>query len=77
MWVTFHLFCFAVLHKNSEEVGSVVRCDLVLVPALIAIVPLLTYAYGPSSMAYATFMPTQVLHSLRGLPSGMVLQCLC
>ena len=48
MWVTFHLFCFAVLHKNLKKLEVLYVVTSLLVPALIAIVPLVTYAYGLS-----------------------------
>ena len=49
VWVTFHLFCFAVCHKNLKNVE--VRLYVVtsiLVPVVIAIIPLVTKAYGRS-----------------------------
>ena len=49
MWVTFHLFCFAVLHKNLKKLEVLYVVTSLLVPALIAIVPLVTRAYGLSS----------------------------
>eukprot|EP00731_Ephydatia_muelleri_P013156 Em0007g466a len=48
-WVTFHLFCFAVLHKNLKKLEVLYVVTSLLVPALIAIVPLVTHAYGLSS----------------------------
>ena len=48
MWVTFHLFCFAVLHKNLKlEVLYVVTS--LTVPAVVAIIPLVTHSYGLNS----------------------------
>eukprot|EP00731_Ephydatia_muelleri_P013174 Em0007g484a len=46
MWVTFHLFCFAVLHKNLKKLEVLYVVTSLLVPALIAIVPLVTHSYG-------------------------------
>ena len=48
MWVTFHLFCFAVLHKNLKKLEVLYVVTSLLVPALIAIVPLITHTYGLS-----------------------------
>ena len=48
MWVTFHLFCFAVLHKNLKKLEVLYVVTSLLVPALIAIVPLVTHTYGLS-----------------------------
>ena len=45
MWVTFHLFCFAVLHKNLKKLEVLYVVTSLLVPALIACVPLVTHTY--------------------------------
>ena len=49
MWVTFHLFCFAVLYKNLKKLEALYVVTSLLVPALIAVVPLITrsYHYAP------------------------------
>ena len=49
IWVTFHLFCFGVLHKNLKKLEVLYVVTSLLVPALIAIVPLVTHAYGLNS----------------------------
>ena len=46
MWVTFHLFCFAVLHKNLKKLEVLYVVTSLLVPALIAAFPLITHTYG-------------------------------
>ena len=46
MWVTFHLFCFAVLHKNLKKLEVLYVVTSLLVPAVIACVPLITRTYG-------------------------------
>ena len=48
MWVTFHLFCFAVLHKNLKKLEVLYVVTSLLVPAVIACVPLITNSYGLS-----------------------------
>ena len=48
MWVTFHLFCFAVLHKNLQKLEALYVVTSLLVPAVIAAVPLITRTYGLS-----------------------------
>ena len=48
MWVTFHLFCFAVLHKNLKKLEVLYVVTSLLVPAVIACVPLITRTYGRS-----------------------------
>ena len=46
MWVTFHLFCFAVLHKNLKKLEVLYVVTSLLIPAVIACVPLITKTYG-------------------------------
>ena len=46
MWVTFHLFCFAVLHKNLKKLEVLYVVTSLLVPAVIAVVPLIITTYG-------------------------------
>ena len=46
MWVTFHLFCFAVLHKNLKKLEVLYVVTSLLVPAVIACIPLITKTYG-------------------------------
>eukprot|EP00731_Ephydatia_muelleri_P035965 Em0185g5a len=38
-WVTFHLFCFAVFHKNMKKLEALYVVTSLLVPALIAALP--------------------------------------
>eukprot|EP00731_Ephydatia_muelleri_P002542 Em0001g2542a len=45
-WVTFHLFCFAVFHKNMKKLEALYVVTSLLVPALIAALPLVTQTYG-------------------------------
>ena len=46
MWVTLHLFCFGVLHKDLKKLEVVYVMTSLLVPVVIAIVPLTTHSYG-------------------------------
>ena len=46
MWVTFHLFCFAVLHKNLKKLEVLYVVTSLLVPAVIASVPLTMLSYS-------------------------------
>ena len=46
MWVTFHVFCFAVLHKNLKKLEALYVLTSLLVPVLIAAIPLMTGTYG-------------------------------
>lgn len=45
MWLTFHLFCFAVFQKNLMKLELLYIVTSLLVPSFIAIVPLTTYTY--------------------------------
>lgn len=48
VWVTFHLFCFGVLHKNLRKLEVLYVVSSLLIPAVPAIIPLATHAYGLS-----------------------------
>ena len=50
MWVAFHLFCYAVLHKNLKKFEVLYIATSLLIPALIAAVPLVTHTYGVSPL---------------------------
>ena len=47
-WVTLHLFSFAVLHKNPKKLEALYVATSLVVPAVIAVVPLTTSTYGLS-----------------------------
>lgn len=40
VWVTVHVFCYAVLYKNLKKMEGVYIATSLIIPALIAIVPL-------------------------------------
>ena len=46
MWVIVHLFCFGVLHKNMKRFEVMYFVTSLLVPAVIASLPLITHSYG-------------------------------
>ena len=46
MWVTIHLFCFAVFHKNLQKFEPLYVLSSLLLPSAIAAVPLATHSYG-------------------------------
>ena len=48
-WVTFHLFCFGVFHKNLKKLEVLYVLTSLLVPVVIAAVPLITSTYGLTS----------------------------
>ncbi|KAL5509158.1 hypothetical protein EMCRGX_G004468 [Ephydatia muelleri] len=56
MWVTFHLFCLAVLHKNLKKLEVLYVVTSLLVPALIVAVPLITHTYGLSPGGNACYI---------------------
>ncbi|KAL5502540.1 hypothetical protein EMCRGX_G009336 [Ephydatia muelleri] len=47
-WITFHLFCFAILLKNMRKLEPLYVISSLLVPITIAFIPLITKSYGPS-----------------------------
>ena len=44
-WVTFHLFCFVVLHKSLKKLEVLYVVTSLIIPAVIAAVPLITQSY--------------------------------
>ena len=56
MWVTFHLFCFAVLHKNLKKLEGLYVVTSLLVPTVIVVVPLITISYGLSPFHYYCYI---------------------
>ena len=59
MWVTFHLFCFAILHKNLKKLEVLYVMTSLLVPVVIAAVPLITNTYGLSPPSTACYIEGQ------------------
>ena len=47
-WITFHLFCFAVLLKNMKKLEPLYVVSSILIPIAISSIPLTTKSYGPS-----------------------------
>ena len=52
MWVTFHLFCFAVLHKNLKRLEVLYVVTSLVIPAVIASVPLTNHTYASTGICY-------------------------
>eukprot|EP00731_Ephydatia_muelleri_P004135 Em0002g311a len=46
VWVTFHLFCFAVVSKNFKRLEPLYIVTSLLVPVPIGVVPFITKSYG-------------------------------
>ena len=49
MWITLHLFCFAVCYKNPKKLEVLYVVTSLLVPAVVACVPLGTHSYRLST----------------------------
>ena len=47
-WITFHLFCFAVLLKNMRKLEPLYVISSILVPIVVSSIPLITKSYGPT-----------------------------
>ena len=47
-WVTFHLFCFAVLLKNMRKLEPLYVISSILFPIAISSIPLITKSFGPT-----------------------------
>ena len=48
VWVTFHLFCYAVFHRNLKRLEVMYVVTSLLIPAGVASVPIATHTYGLS-----------------------------
>ena len=47
-WITFHLFCFAVLLKNLKKLEPLYVISSILFPIAFSFAPLITTSYGPT-----------------------------
>ena len=47
-WITFHLFCFAVLLKNMKKLEPLYVISSILFSIAISSIPLITKSYGPT-----------------------------
>ena len=76
MCITFHLFCFGVFHNNLKKLEVLYFVMSLLVPAVIAAVPLMTNTYGRIALVVqlVTSNFKMTLRLLKDLPSGMVQQ---
>ena len=63
MWVTFHIFCFAVLHKNLKKLEVLYVVTSLLVPVVIAAVPLITGTYGQDPNIGSCWIEVENKHS--------------
>eukprot|EP00731_Ephydatia_muelleri_P008256 Em0004g594a len=54
--VTFHLFCFGALHKNLKKFEVLYVTISLLVPALVAAVPLITHTYGSGPLGTVCYI---------------------
>lgn len=46
IWITFHLFCFAVLYKNMKKLEPMYVLTSVLIPVVFSLIPFITNSYG-------------------------------
>ena len=63
MWVTFHVFYFAVLHKNLKKLEVLYVVTSLFVPVVIAAVPLLTGTYGQDPNIGSCWIEVEKKHS--------------
>ena len=56
VWVTFHIFCFAVLHKKMQKLELMYVATSILAPVLIAAVPVTTDTYSLSPTGIGCFV---------------------
>ena len=68
MWVTFHLFCFTVLHKNLKKLEVLYVVTSLLIPTVMACVPVITKTYGlspdgPNCYLFGNFNDTASTHT--------------
>lgn len=52
LWVTFHLFCLAVLYKNMNKLELLYVITSLLIPAVIAAIPFISHSYTSSGYCY-------------------------
>ena len=55
-WVTLHIFCYGVLHKNLNRLESLYVSTSLLLPVLVASIPLATRSYGLSLSGSVCFI---------------------
>lgn len=46
VWLTVHVFCYAVMYKNLKKLEGIYVATSLLIPALISLVPFTTHTYG-------------------------------
>ena len=70
-WITFHIFCFAVLFKNLTKLEPLYVITSLAVPIALATVPIATKSYGPTgewcwipSKKCGTLYPTGAIEQL-------------
>ena len=61
MWVAFHLFSFSVFHKNLKKFEVLYVVTSLLVPAVIACIPLTTNTYSSSRWCFLKHNTTDVI----------------
>lgn len=61
VWLTVHLFCFGVLQKNPKRLEILYVITSLLLPAVIASIPLITLSYGNSPLGCYIFATNDTL----------------
>ena len=64
MWVAFHLFCFGVFHKNLKKLEVMYVATSLLVPVVIASIPLTTKTYASSGWCYLQDNTTDIIEKV-------------
>ena len=62
VWLTVHLFCFGVLHKNLKNLEVLYVVTSLLVPSMVASVPLVTHSYGNSPLSCYIYSDNDSYH---------------
>lgn len=66
MWITVHLFCFAVFYRNLKKLEALYVVTSLLLPAGIASVPLATHSYVLSSSGRCYIYTLNETHDTHG-----------
>ena len=62
VWISIHLFCFGVLHKNLKNLEVLYVVTSLLVPSMVASVPLVTHSYGNSPLSCYIYSDNDSYH---------------
>ena len=71
MWVAIHLFCYGALHKDLSKLELWYVVTSLLVPAVVACVPLITNSYGFSPID-GCYIPVYTINSSHRIEVAVV-----